>query len=121
VRRGRPANGSERLKAGRAGSVVGGGTTAAGRDGGGDTLGANGGSFGASGVGAGSVARLVSSHGQRISCGAGALTDRGGSEVPLPNDGDASGRGTVESAGRAGAEKSIELGPVQTGGPGTAN
>jgi hypothetical protein len=84
-------------------------------------LGIEGVSFGASGV-AGSVARLVSScHGQRISCGAGELTDRGGSRVPLPNDGDEAGRGTVESTGLGGVDRSTELGPVQTGGPGTAN
>jgi hypothetical protein len=86
------------------------------------TVGTDGGSFGASGVDIGSAARLVSScHGQRISCGVGELTDRGGSDVPLPSDGDESGRGTVESTGRGGADRSTELGPAQTGGPGTAN
>ena len=85
-------------------------------------VGTDGGSFGASGVDIGSAARLVSScHGQRISCGVGELTDRGGSDVPLPSDGDESGRGTVESTGRRGADRSTELGPAQTGGPGTAN
>jgi hypothetical protein len=89
---------------------------------GGITLGTEGGCRGASGVGAESAERLVSScQGQRISCGAGELAGRGGSEVPLPYDGDEAGRGTVESTGRAGAVRSTELGPVQTGGPGTAN